>query len=118
MNVFLTANQTNLQELSTSESVTTGLQMLLMGMGVVFAVLIVICLLLIIFRGMIHGFAGNAPKETPVAPQSPVPQASPTPSSDAELVAVITAAIAAANAESGGKGFRVVSFKRIQKNRR
>ena len=118
MNVFLTANQTALQELSTSESLTAGLQMLLMGMGVVFAVLIVICLLLILFRGMIHGFAGSASKEAPVASQAPVTQASPAPSSDAELVAVITAAIAAANAESGGKGFRVVSFKRIHKNHR
>ncbi|MBQ7377592.1 MAG: OadG family protein [Clostridia bacterium] len=118
MNVFLTANQTALQDLSMSESVTTGLQMLLMGMGVVFSVLIVICLLLILFRGMIHGFAVRSPKEAPAAPQPPATQASPNPNNDAELVAVITAAIAAANAEGGSKGFRVVSFKRINKNRR
>ncbi len=82
--------------------------MLLIGMAVVFAVLIIIWACLAIFK---YAFAGKEPKQKKPAPvPAPIKQVyTPT---DAEIVAVIAAAIAAAESENSGMKFRVVSFKR------
>lgn len=90
------------------------LQMLLIGMGTVFGVLALLWGALEIFRALIEKSQNNAsaPIETPVT--APVIEAKPA--GDDALIAVITAAVAAAMAEENGgavPAFRVVAFRKI-----
>ena len=94
-------------------------QMTLLGMGMIFAVLSALWGVLVIFK-MIFAKpakkvkAAPAPKAEPVVVPEPV--VAPAASNDAELIAVLTAAIAAYEASLGNEvapgGFRVVSFRR------
>ena len=91
----------------------------LIGVMTVFAALVVLWLVLVLFRKFVAYFNGEdleveakEPAPTPVAAPVPVAQAA----SDDALIAVITAAVAAALAEENGgavPGFRVVSFQKI-----
>ena len=93
----------------------------LIGMGTIFAALIVLWLVLALFRKFVAYYNGEdllneqtAPKPTPVI--TPAPKAVQTATGDDALIAVITAAVAAALAEENGgtvPGFRVVSFQKI-----
>ena len=107
---------------SVAEKFALGGKMLLMGMGVVFSVLLLIWGSLELFHYLFATLpeqmkAKAAAKEdeakaaepAPAAPAAPIAVA---PTADTELVAVITAAIAASeNAPVGS--FRVVSFRRV-----
>ena len=119
MNFLLNVSADSIEKLSMKDATMQGLQMLLMGMGVVFAVLLVICLLLLCFRAVVGSATSSGKAKKPENKQEAIvePVATYTPSDD-ELVAVIAAAIAAANADSPDKKFRVVSFKRVRQNRR
>ena len=90
------------------ERLTFGGSMLLIGIAVVFAVLIIIWASLAVFKI----YFANGEKKAPVeeAPVTPVEQAAVP--QDTEIVAVIAAAIAAAESESNGIKFKVVSFRR------
>ena len=111
----------------TAETVELMWQTPLLGMGMVFAVLALLWAVLAIFKLVFVGATPKAPKpvkEKPVeqAPVQTAPVAAPaTQSNDAELVAIITAAVAAYIAEEGtdaySGGFRVVSFKRVRGGR-
>lgn len=92
------------------ETLGFGGQMLLLGMGTVFAVLILLWLALTLFKFFFASNRTTAPEKKPIA-EEPVAVAAPQ-TEDAEIVAVIAAAIAAAESESDGIKFRVVSFKR------
>ena len=96
--------------------------MLLQGMGMVFLVLAILWLVLIIFKKLLYKGDSKTEKPKKTAPPvevAPTPSASPVaPTDDAQLIAVITAAVAAAiesdedlSAEFIG-GFRVVSFQK------
>ena len=101
------------EKLGAADSLEFGGQMVLLGMGAVFSVLTLIWLVLTIFKLVFTKI--NAPEKkaeapAPVAPSAPV--TAPV-TSDAEIVAVIAAAIAMAQSECGDDvKFRVVSFKR------
>ena len=91
----------------------------LIGMGTIFAALIVLWLVLALFRKFVAYYNGEdllneqtAPKPTPVI--TPAPKAVQTATGDDALIAVITAAIAAYQSASGQPNlpFRVVSFTR------
>ena len=95
-------------------------EMIVVGMGMIFAVLATLWGVLAIFKLI---FAGKTPKEPKAAPApktvAPAPVVETVPvaeASDDALVAVITAAVAAyiAEEEPGAyaNGFRVVSFRR------
>ena len=92
-----------------------GGQMVLIGMSVVFAVLLTLWLSLYLFKVFFHDIPSgrkiksNEVKATEVAPVAPTTVQS---ASDEEIVAVIAAAIAAAESENQGLKFRVVSFRR------
>ena len=99
----------------------------IVGMLMIFAVLSVLWGVLAIFKTV---FAKDAPKantpkaEAPAAvPEAVEATAAPAASDDGELIAVISAAIAAYRATEEGldgdaaSGFRVVSFKRAAKGR-
>lgn len=85
-----------------------GGSMLLIGMAVIFAVLIVIWGALSLFKL----YFTKAEPKSEAAPAAPVVVEAPKASDNAEIVAVIAAAIAAAEADSDGMKFKVVSFRR------
>ena len=101
-----------------------GAEVLLRGMITVFAVLCVIWLCLVLLRLFLHDLPKKrAAKATPAEEEKkavPSPVSAPAPvtpkADDGELVAVIAAAIAAAEAEEGNGKFRVVSFHRVNKS--
>jgi hypothetical protein len=111
---------------SVADKLALGGQMLAMGIGIVFSVLLLIWISLEIFHYLFATLpekmkakgtgAASAPKEPKpekpkkVKPAPVAPAAAPV--ADTELIAVITAAIAASeNAPVGS--FRVVSFRRV-----
>lgn len=93
-----------------SGALNGGTQMLLLGMLMVFAVLGIIFLALQIFHFVCSLFMGNKDKKEEVVEAAPVV---PVKTNDEEIVAVIAAAIAAAENEMPNARFRVVSFKRV-----
>lgn len=100
-----------LSEVGFLDTLTFGLQMLLIGLVAVFAVLGLLWFCLYLFRVCFHDLpAKKAKAQVPVAAE-PVPVATPV-TDDDEIVAVIAAAIAAAESENSGLKFRVVSFRR------
>ena len=97
-----------------ADKISYVLQTTLLGMGVVFAVLILLWAVLGVFKLV---FAKPAKKEEKTAASAPVAEAVPEPApaaDDAELVAVITAAIASM-LDAPQTSFRVVSFRRTAK---
>ncbi len=92
------------------ETLGFGAQMLLLGMVTVFAVLILLWAFLSVFKVVFHGKeATNKVKVSPIpVEQTPVYSKD----TDAEIVAVIAAAIAMAESENDGLKFKVVSFRR------
>lgn len=96
-------------------------EMVLIGMGMVFAVLAVLWAVLSIFKLIFAKPEPKKKKSEPVAPKTepvaaPEPVVAPAANNDAELIAVLTAAIVAYEASQGNEvapgGFRVVSFRR------
>ena len=130
MNALLAVDYTKPLE-SIGDKLALSGQMLAMGLGVVFAVLLLLWGFLELFHFLVatlpatDGFkrfvaslkGESAPeaekKPEPAKPAAPAPApAAPAATSDTELVAAITAAIAASeNAPVGS--FRVVSFRRV-----
>lgn len=96
-------------------------KMLLIGLGTVFLVLALLWGALELFRRFLESREASGEAETPAAAPAPVQApAAPAPvavqTSNDEVIAVITAAVAAAMAEENGgvvPGFRVVSFRRL-----
>lgn len=125
MNVLLyaTASAPTEQVLTMSERLAYAGRMLVVGLGMVFAVLAILWLVLEISRVLLTKAPEKkeqAPKKPAAAPApvQPAPVAAPT--TDGTLIAVITAAIAASMEEQGGVpcgGFRVVSFRPAGGNR-
>ena len=102
-----------------SERLALAGEMILVGIGMVFAVLTVLWGVLSIFKLVFAKpekkvSAPAAPKAEPIT--APEPVVAPTTNNDAELIAVLTAAIVAYEASQGNEvapsGFRVVSFRR------
>lgn len=89
----------------------------LLGMGTVFLVLIFICLVISCFKFIGGGNkpAAPAPVAAPAAPAPVLPEAEEDVTDDLELVAVISAAIAAAEGTST-EGFQVRSIKRVRRS--
>lgn len=101
----------------------------ILGMGTVFTVLILIAFIISLFKFIpkIQGaFSGKSEETAPAAPapaavpQTAVPETTEAVSDDSELIAVIAAAIAAAEAENTGEstdGFVVRSIRRRPSNK-
>ena len=94
--------------------------MIIQGMGMVFLVLAVLWLVLLIFKKIFYKEEGKTPKveKAPKVEAAPVAPATPTATDDGQLVAAITAAVAAYIESDPGlsaqfaSGFRVVSFQK------
>ena len=95
-----------------AETLGFGGQIVLIGMATVFSVLIIIMLALYAFKVVFHDIPAKKTSRKTEAPEvleaAPVQEAT----DDCEIIAVIAAAIAAAESESNGVKFRVVSFKK------
>ncbi len=110
----------NLTESSSyAERASVGLQVVLIGMGVVFAVLVLLIGILQLFKLFANKQSDETVKSEPVvsapAPAPVVAPVSAQPASEEELVvAIATAAIAAARGESECN-FNVISIKKIVK---
>ena len=109
---YLAAAET---EMALGDKLALGGQVSLLGMGTVFAVLAILWGLVELMHLLLTGVSGDkkkkkaeAPVEAPAAAPAPVVSA---PADDLEIIAAITAAIAAASGSSPSS-FRVVSFKR------
>jgi len=97
-------------------------RVVLIGLGTVFSVLAILMIAIYIFQFFAYTLPKRRSKENaekPVAPVAtpaavPAVEISPAPANDLELIAVITAAIAAYEADEPGVAlpFRVVSLKR------
>ena len=97
-----------------SEILAYGTKMLLVGMGIVFSVLALLCIVLLIFKSIFGAIGSKAEAvHEAKAPETPVVSIPAANTADEEIVAVIAAAIAAASSENPNKSFRVVSFKRL-----
>ena len=100
-------------------------KMLVIGMGTVFAALIILWIALTLFRTAVTSSTGKKKKKAPVIVLEDTPPAEAvTPiimkDDDDAIVAAITAAVAATLAEENGgavKGFRVVSFRRADQKK-
>lgn len=112
-----------LTSLTMAERFSLSGEMLLRGMGTVFMVLIILFVILKIFGAVFGGATKEKPQsapapkaakaEAPAPAPAPVQTAAPA-QDDSQLIAVITAAIAAYQSEAGKPNlpFRVVSFTR------
>ena len=88
---------------------------LLVGMLTVFAVLALLWLFLHLFKVFLHDLPAKRPAKKNLA-QAPVIKETAEHTSkrdDGEIIAVIAAAIAAAESENSGMKFRVVSFRKV-----
>ena len=85
-----------------------GIEVFLIGIITVFAVLSIILGILTVFN-----LVFNKQKKEPQPTAAPAPAPVVTKNNDDEIIAVIAAAIAAAESECGGMKFTVVSFKRM-----
>ena len=111
-----------------SERMGVGLELLVVGMGTVFAILHILMGVLALFKVVFYDLKNPNAKPAPKAKEEPKPAPAPAPapvpapaaSDDGELIAAITAAVAAyldAEAQANGMTacdtrFRVVSFRR------
>lgn len=101
------------EEKDTEGSVANGVAVTVLGVGIVFLILIILCVVLKIFE-MAFGPKKKpvAVSSAPAAPAAPVSPAVPAASDDTELVAVITAAIAASMGTTVSS-FRIKSLRRL-----
>ena len=109
MNLLLEVNPN--ETLGFFEALGYGGQTVLLGMTAIFAVLIIIWAALALLKVFLY----DIPNKKTVAPAGPEPTVTaPVAKTEdgRELIAVIAAAIAMAESESGGTKFRVVSFRR------
>ncbi len=109
--------------MSFGERLSFGGQVTVIGVAIVFAVLASLWGVLILFKKLFYDIPEKkkaAAKATiPVAaaqPVAPVVSEAENSTDDTQLIAVITAAIAAYNSEAGASSlpFRVVSYKRVR----
>lgn len=119
-NIMLSAAQS----MDFAERMAYGLQVFVVGLGTVFAVLVTLWLALVLFKVFSYDLpqkkakklaeeAASKVEAAPIVEESPISVIEEPVSDDTQLIAVITAAIAAYNAQSGNSlPFRVVSFKR------
>ena len=94
------------------ETLGFGSKMFLIGILTVFAVLGILFVFLTVFKTFFDKSENRPKKESKTETVVLETKAPTTNSNDSEIVAVIAAAIAAAESESSGLKFRVVSFRR------
>lgn len=107
-------NQSIYESANAGEALIFGLQVVLIGMLAIFAVLALIWGCLAIFKLVLHDLPAKRGSEAPVKEVAAIEEKvqEVVHAADDEIVAVIAAAIAAAESEASGLKYRVVSFRR------
>ena len=100
-----------IETLGPTETLIFGGQMVLIGMLTVFSVLIIIWIALSLVKVFFAKSSEGTKTEKAAFPTEATAPATSS-ASDEEIIAVIAAAIAMAEAEGNGAKFRVVSFRR------
>ena len=111
MNFSLEVNPN--QTLGFLDALSFGSQTTLIGMITIFAVLVIIWGALAIFKIFLYDIPNKKKVEDPIVVESETRPVSNVVKDTSEIVAVIAAAIAA-EADSNGAKFKVVSFRRKQ----
>lgn len=102
-----------MKDFTASDLILEGLAYTVMGMLVVFAVLIIIMLVIKAMALFSKEEAAPAPEAVPVPEAAPAPEAAAASAADeSELVAVITAAVAAAM-QTSPSGLLIRSYKKV-----
>jgi len=121
MNTAMINNVMKVADISYGESIFNGLIVVVVGVLAVFGVLATLWGVLALFKIVFYDIPEKKKAEKQkmleiVAPAPAAPVEKPAPvQDDSQLIAVITAAIAAYTAESGkALPFRVVSYKRVR----
>lgn len=103
-------------DISTTEGkLNMGLQVVVVGMLVVFAVLAILWFALVLFKFFCYDLPQKRKKEPELSVKQEVTEV-PVPivqNNDEEIIVAIAAAIAAAEAEEPWTRFRVVAFRRV-----
>ena len=87
---------------------------MLIGMATIFVILCLLWLCLILFKVFFHDLPEKrAKKRTNLAAMAVAESEETSEADDGEIIAVLAAAIAAAESEDNGLKFRVVSFRRV-----
>ena len=100
------------EEKDTEGSISEGVSVTVLGIGVVFLILIILCLVLKVFEVVFGPKKNPAPAAPVTQVQKPVAPVASAEADDTELVAVISAAIAASLGTSTS-GFRIKSLRRL-----
>ena len=125
LNTFFTPSALAIFNFSKDNFIMAGTTVVL-GMAMIFVVLSALWGILAIFKLVFAGASSKkqpAKIEKPVVTETTAPAAASAPAQtdDGQLVAILTAAVAAYMADEGieapAGGFRVVSFKRVQGGR-
>ena len=94
------------------DALSFGGQTTLIGIATVFAVLVIIWAALVAFKLFLYDIPNKKKTTVPVEAELIIQETTPTVVDDSEIIAVIAAAIATAEAENNGAKFKVVSFRR------
>ena len=118
MNSFLSISPDNygeniIETLGFGKTVAFGGMMVLIGMLTVFAALVLIWGCLTLFKVLFHDVQSKKTVKVETEPVVAEPVEIVSQTDDEELIAVISAAVAAAESENDGLKFRVVSFRRL-----
>ena len=117
--LMLAADASAFENMTFADRVSESLRISLLGMGMVFAVLAVLWLVLEVFRYVFYDLQ-NKGKHDEKKPEKPAVKAEPAPApavtqvaaaEDTEIVAAITAALCVM-LDKPATGFRVVSFRK------
>jgi hypothetical protein len=100
------------ETMSFLDAFTFGGQTALIGMITIFTVLVIIWGALTLFRLFLYDIPNKKKIEEPAVTESKAHPNDEVINDSSEIVAVIAAAIAAAEADSNGAKFKVVSFRR------
>lgn len=114
MDKILSASLKTGESVQLGEALSAGLKVTVVGLSIVFAVLIVLMIVLVLFRVIFYKEAKNNVNEKQIeSVPSPIPQkVSESKNENDELIAVITAAIAA-NLGTEESKFKIRSYRRI-----
>lgn len=100
-----------------SEALTTGGLTTVVGLGIVFLVLLILMLVLCLFRVIFYKDPGKAnKKEVPAVAETPVTEVKEETQDEGELIAILTAAVAA-SLNTSTYNLQIKSYRRVKDNR-
>lgn len=103
------------QNIQLGEAMTQGLQVTGLGLTIVFAVLVILMIVLYLFKVIFYKDPAKAAKKAPVQEVAPVVEAVKDDVDEDELIAVLTAAVAA-SLNTSTYNLQIKSYRRVNNN--